>query len=486
MTVSQRPQRPQRLQRPQRPQRPQRSQTGAKPESQVPSPPSTAPSKGVVHRLAWFSLVLILLALLNSVVDERADPVALARVSLALCAACWLLVLRAYGWNYLAAPFVYLVLLTLFHFGLIWTWGFGGEGVVLSLSGSMSRWMTGADLYLASYLSAVWVAVFAVVASFLGVATRPILEDRWAMRRREEVTSLTGLIVEIIGLGAFLIAFLRAGGLGLIGGSYGLFLENAQDASTAYGLWALSLGFNLSQLGSRRTRRVGLTTFAVFAAIAFPLGMRGTVLFTLICGLVARRIRGLRTPALPLALGAAVFAVLSAVVRVTRGGGESGGGWLSGLSETVAEMGFSIKPVLVIINYRELGGSDTGFVSLVAVPLRLMESILGTSGAGPDFRLFNVKMMTLAGPIGGSPVAEGLDALGFTGVILMAVALALLIAAPYRRAIAGQLPPAYFLAVFSPALATVRNSMAPLVVQIALGAAVVWFSRRLAVDDAEP
>jgi hypothetical protein len=146
-------------------------------------------------------------------------------------------------------------------------------------------------------------------------------------------------------------------------------------------------------------------------------------------------------------------------------------------------MGFSIKPVLIILNYRDVGGGDTSFVSLIAVPLRLVESLLGNPAAVPDLRLFNVKMMALAGPVGGSPVAEGLDALGTMGVILMAVGVAILVALPYRRAVTGRMPAAYFLAIFSPALATVRNSMAPLVAQIALGVLLVWLTRRLAIDD---
>jgi len=339
------------------------------------------------------------------------------------------------------------------------------------------------DLYWAAYLSGMWIAVFAVAASFMGVPERAAQDARDPVPGKDRLTPSAGLVLEIVGLGTFLTAFLSAGGLTLIGGGYGLFLENAQSATTTYGFWAMSLGFNLSQLGNRRTRRIGIIVFAVFAAVAFPLGMRGTVLFTLICALVARRLRGLHTPALPLGLGAAAFAVLSSMVRVTRDGGATGGRWFSGLSETVAEMGFSIKPVLVILGYRELGGEDTNFVSLVAVPMRLLESLLGTATVGSDLRLFNVKIMSLSGPIGGSPVAEGLDALGAIGVILMALAVAVLIAVPYRRAVTGRLSPAYFLAVFSPVLATVRNSMAPLLVQIALGFVVVWLSRRLAADD---
>ena len=320
-----------------------------------PDRPSTAALSHVVHRLAWIILVVILLALLDTVVSRRSGPLALASVSLALCAACWLLVLTSYGWAQL--PRSTLRVLSTPHplplrFGL--DVGLGEEEVVLRLSGSVTQWLTAPDLYRAAYLSAVWIASFAVVASFLGVATRSTQgAGRWASAR-DGRTSLVGVLLEVMGLGTFLVAFMRAGGVSLIGGGYGLFLENAQDSTTTYGIWAMSLGFNLSQLGDRRTRQVGLIAFGLFAAIAFPLGMRGTVLFPLICALVARQVRGLRTPAVPLAIGAVGFAALSSVVRVTRGGSDRRGMAL-GIVETLAEMGFSIKPVLIILNYREVG-----------------------------------------------------------------------------------------------------------------------------------
>jgi hypothetical protein len=285
-----------------------------------------------------------------------------------------------------------------------------------------------------------------------------------------------GVVLEVVGLAIVGVTIAQSGGLGLLLGGYLTFLEQSQSSGVAYGVWAIGIGSCLSQLGPRTQRRAGLTIFAVYALTLFPLGLRGSVLFPAVVLLATRSMTGRRPPTVLLTAGALVVLALAAVVRTTRTGGtaQAGESWYSGALSTVTELGFSLRPTTEVLRWQDGGLEQTHFVSFFAVPIRLIEKFTGWHGGAPavDQRLFNVKINALAGPIGGSPVAEAYDAAGTFGVILVMVILAVVISRISRRAPRTALECAMFPVVLLPLVIAVRNSFAPVLPQMAIGIVV--------------
>jgi hypothetical protein len=84
----------------------------------------------------------------------------------------------------------------------------------------------------------------------------------------------------------------------------------------------------------------------------------------------------------------------------------------------------------------------------------------------------------LAGPIGGSPVAEGYDAAGLLGTVVMAT-IALVICVIGRQDKSGAMQVAMLPVVLLPLLIAMRNSFTPVIVQITGGGALVLLARQL-------
>jgi hypothetical protein len=136
----------------------------------------------------------------------------------------------------------------------------------------------------------------------------------------------------------------------------------------------------------------------------------------------------------------------------------------------IAEMGYSLKPAVVVDEWMSSGTQPLHGITLIAPLVRFVERFLGVRGPsdGIDDRLFNVEILYRAGPIGGSPVAEGLRNGGLWFVIglmlVIGIGLALMDRLP-----ATPLAGAATMVVFLPLLIAVRNSLAPVLIQMALG-----------------
>ncbi len=280
-----------------------------------------------------------------------------------------------------------------------------------------------------------------------------------------------GVAVQLAGIGIFVVALVRAGGIDLLSGGYNAFVEaNGTDTALAFGTLCSGTGALLAVSAGGRARVVGWAGFVLYAVIALPLGTRGEVLFPLMAMAVIearrRRIRPLWTLS-----GAVVVLLLADVVRQTRIGGLlSPSWWVTAPMDAVAEMGFSLRPVVVVLGWDEPMRAGATFV---AVPMRFFESFLGWHGGPPayDDRLFNVEIANRAGQIGGSPVAEAFHNFGTLGVVLFMAVLGALLARLERR------PDAVLGVVLLPLLIQVRNSFAPVPVQIGIGLLLVALTR---------
>ncbi|NKE61963.1 O-antigen polysaccharide polymerase Wzy [Lentzea sp. PSKA42] len=247
---------------------------------------------------------------------------------------------------------------------------------------------------------------------------------------------------------------------------------NGSDTALAFGTLCFGTGAVLAVSAGGHARIAGWVGFGLYAVIALLLGTRGEALFPLVAMAVVEarrhRIRPLWT-----FVGAVAVLLLAGVVRQTRIGGLtslSPSLWLSAPLDAIAEMGFSLRPVVVVLGWDEPLRVGATFV---AVPVRFLESFLGWHGGPPayDDRLFNVEIANRVGQIGGSPVAEAFHNFGTLGVVLFMAALGALLARLEWRsdAVLG--------VVLLPLLIQVRNSFAPVPVQIGFGLLLVALTR---------
>lgn len=397
--------------------------------------------------------------------------------TLVVTVACTVLVILRWGADFTRAPLFYLVLFSFFHFGLIWTMGLIGEHRVAQVSATALYWLHTPYLRPAVTTAALGTLVYSLVVA----AAAPRRREAVILPRPEQALcrrlGRAGAILQIVGIVVLALAIARAGGLSLIGGGYLAFLEAAQDSMTGYAIWAVGIGASLSQLGDQSARRLGLAAFGAFALVFFPLGLRGSVLFPACVLLATRSITGRRTPS-ALLFGATLVALAgSAVVRTTRvrGGGGQDDGLLGGVVSTITELGFSIRPTAEVLRWADAGQEPSWFISFVAVPVRFFEGLTGLGAGAPagDQRLFNVKVNDLVGAIGGSPVAEGFDAAGIAGVVIVMAAVAVTIGWASRGPFTTAARLALFPVVVLPITIAVRNSFAPVLTQVLLGLLVV-------------
>ena len=387
---------------------------------------------------------------------------------------------RADGGIY-APPAAYLAVFGLFHGGLLLTSAVQGW---TDLPGADVRWLSGDRAPVAAALAALGMIAFTV-----GVA----LVQRLARRRPDRdggggdcvVLGVLGLSVHAAGL-AILAAVVNAGGgLGLLRSGYGAYLAAAQgNALLPYGVLALGVGPVMSLAAGGQARRLAWVLFGAYAAVAFPLGLRGEVLFPLVAMLVVEVRRGRRIRPLWTAAGTAFVMTLVGVVRQTRAKGVGALLEVSTLAsplDGVAEMGYSLRPTVVVLGWHDRGEPFRHGETLLAVPLRAFEGLLGRAvpAGAYDDRLFNVEIAHRVGPIGGSPVAEAYHNFGVLGVVVFLAMVGVLLASLTRRA-RSPWDDALLGGLLVVLLIQVRNDFTPVPLQVALVLLLMGTARLLA------
>lgn len=311
--------------------------------------------------------------------------------------------------------------------------------------------------------------------------------DETALRRM----GMVGLAVQLSGTFLVIYTLVRAGGTTTLGAGYGIFLEAAQTSGTLpYGLLFLGLGSALGVVAGGIYRRLAWLCFLLAALVLLPLGLRGAVLFPLAILLVVearrgRRLNGLQTAVLFLAGLSLIGTIREA--RTHGVGALFSADWLRSPLDAIGEMGFSLRPSVVVEQWHANGERFAHGVTLIATPLRLIEKLTGWHAGPPstDFRLFNVEIFTRAGPIGGSPVAEGYHNWGLLGVTGLMLLIGATIGTLERKA--NSATGVAFMAVCAlPLYFEIRNSFAPVPVQVTIGAFLVLSSQRVWVRTSKP
>ena len=366
------------------------------------------------------------------------------------------------GWR--SIPVLYLATFGLFHGGLLLSVSLRGSAGLVLPSGQ--AWLYGPYLPGAVRLVLLGTVAFgtAVQLAGRGRAGSPPVEGP------DTRLAAIGLVVQVFSLAALSGALRSANYNAYLGATSG-------STAVAYALLLIGFGTAFAVAGSRAQRRTGIVLFALFAVAGFPLGLRGEVLFPLAVVVAVEARRGRRVPVAAAVPAAFAVLVLIGMVRQTREDGtvallHTG---LSSPLDAVAEMGYSLYPTVVVQQWRAMGEPAEHGMTLVAVPVRLVERVTGWHGGPPevDYRLFNVEVSSRVGPIGGSPVAEGYVNLGTPGTVLLMGVIGGLLGLVDRRCADGAL----IAVVALPVVLGIRQALAPLPVQILLGVALLAIGR---------
>lgn len=377
------------------------------------------------------------------------------------------------------AAFIYVLVFGLFHAGLV---------ISLSIAGEQMLIGRGANAWALSEAvpAAVTAVCVAIVALELGIlVSLPGRSSTSPLRRANTSrTDVVGYLGVGAGLALIAISLEAEGGLGALFSGYLEFLEKvSSDGEFGYGVALLGCGVGFLVASGGRARVIGWVVAVVVGVVGLPLGLRGTVLFLFVTVLVVEAKRTRVNAWLFVAASVGVLVIVS-VLRTTRVGG-IGALLAEGLEgatplEALAEMGYSLYPVVVVQEWLA-GGLDYRYgVTFVAPILRFVENLTGAD-PGPaqnDQRILNVEIFSNVGPIGGSPVAEGLRNGGMLGVCLLMLTIGFLIGRIDRLPATAD-GGAITVVVLLPILVAIRNSFAPVLVQIGIGAVMLVIARVL-------
>jgi O-antigen polysaccharide polymerase Wzy len=399
---------------------------------------------------------------------------------------CLVLLARRTATGPFGAAALYLFIFGLFHGGLLFSVALRGSEASTMDLGDTLDWLYGP--YTAAATRLVLVGMFGYTITIIVLrhgwprAVPERVERSAAVIRPAQLLGLAGLATMLAGLLLFVVTIEQADGLGVLNAGYGEFLDAVEgNGALGYATLLISIGAVLSVVAGGQFRVCGWVGYGAFAALAFPLGTRGAVLFPLAV-LVAMEVRrGLRL-SWPVATGG-LLALLTLIgtVRLTRSSGVGAlvdGSATASPLDAVAEMGHSLRPVVVVLSWHANGEPYRGGITLVAVFIRLIERLTGWHGGPPAFdnRLFNEEILIRVGAIGGSPVAEGYHNFGLAGVIgvmsVTAVAIGLIERAPSTLYVDATLG-----VVLVPLFTQIRNSSAPVLTHIGIGLVIVTLVR---------
>ena len=372
---------------------------------------------------------------------------ALSAISLTVSVLCivWLARRRHHGiWSFSS---ISLIVLVVFHLGAV-------AEMIYRETSSLAindRW-----LHAAETRSAIWLATVCVFAFTLG-ATLPsrgasvVIDERSdsgqdssteqlaAAQRQRAAQSDLGAIVC---MGAALAWLLFAARSGLtFSSSYEDYLAAKATAPLQLVYYLLGLGLVFASTGHERTLpKAAYVLFAIFAAIAFPIGLRGEVLFPLAAGLgvlaYRRKLPGWKST---LVLATALLVPIT-VVSQTRQEGLGNAGTALSFSPLagLAELGRSLQVLQVTIAWHGTNQEPFMLGSTYWTPTvdQVRKYVLRASPADytTNIHYMSTEVSERVGNIGGSVIAEGYHNFGPWGAVLILFLWGVFIASLENRA----------------------------------------------------
>lgn len=379
----------------------------------------------IIERGLFVSIV----ALVTLLWFEFAFPDSGRIVGIVLTPIILLTMLLAPNLNQPSFGFIYLTIFILFHMGLTFTVGLGVVSSV-GIIDYISRWYYDDLSRKAEFLCSIGAASFAVGYFLIRSSTKKYVTTTVSFYN-SKIGGIVGSVFLVLAVPFWFYWVIRFGALG----SYDNFNTarlNPQFTTLVNSIhMAIGLGVCLAALTSDRLRRFSIALFLLWAAVAFPLGLRGEVLFpasALLAVYSAKyKINWLFLGALLLAI-----AVAASVVRDTRntGGDVDAESVTANPFDAVAELGGSLRPVYEVLKWEDEGDEFIWGASYYAPFERLFLRIFPVKkrlAAEDDERLMNILIVSRAGSYGFSPVAEGYRNFAIPGVMLVLFVFGLMV-----------------------------------------------------------
>jgi hypothetical protein len=372
--------------------------------------------------------------------------------------------------------FIFFISFSVFHGGLVLANSVDGitdEDIIYQIS----WWYNNIETDNAIHLINLGMIGFGLGAVFFSRKPPVIDEIEASDVFKKRIFNLGGFLLIFAVVGFFAVGF----GTGAIS-SYGAYLTTLDAIPLLGTLFAyiyLFIGLSLVFISVSYRKGFGyfyFIIFAVWAAFAFKLGLRGEVMFpgTVAACMLGRR--GAPVNGFTLLIVTLSFLVLTGVVKNARISGDYSGVDSINPLNAVAEMGASLRAVQEVIAWRKqdyqllLGGS---YWAPIERQLAYFIPGLHRKPGAEDERLLNVVVAKRAGPIGFSPVAEAYVNFGERGVLLIMFILGASMA--YFDSQPSRLSYDILVGVsLVPVFTMIRNSFAAVPVQIMVGIVLAY------------
>ena len=387
-----------------------------------------------------------------------------------------------------SAPFSYVAVYWVFHFGLIFSSAVGAQ-LIEEETRWLHQWFFRRLTHTAIVLSCAGLAACVAGVCLAGVLRAGRVERESETRDDPPFRSIltrAGFSCLSLSIFGWLVIGLMSGGPGIFIGDYMSWLAATARTPIIWVYYGIGIGMALLAVGGAHSlRRWGFVVFGLWSLVAFPLGLRGEVLFPLTTALVvmARRRAPMSTATVVVSAVFLLFAI--AIVRDLRheGIGRAKTSAMKGNPlSALGELGGSLRPVVEVLTWHDLGEDYLYGASYWAPVERAITAVVPIATRPPadqDDRIMNVLVQRRIGPIGFSVVAEAHRNFGGVGVIIIMLLLGLLLgwmeswpATPGRGAVLG--------VVFVELLFHVRNDFVAVPVHVVLGLCLVVFLRFLA------
>ncbi|MEH6384959.1 MAG: O-antigen polysaccharide polymerase Wzy [Colwellia sp.] len=365
--------------------------------------------------------------------------------------------------------FVFFAAFGIFHGGLIFV---SAVGMLTDhdILNAISSWFylpeTDIAIYLVNFTMIIYAMTVVIFSREVKVVKEPLPET--LVKRLHNIGGMMLLLM----IGIFMVVGLATGATQ----SYGAYLKIVKQSpliTQVFSYMYLFIGISIVFVAATYRSGFGYWFFIIFAvwgALAFKLGLRGEVMFpsAVTLAMLGRR----RIPIATFKLGILVIIMLVATVVVKNARISGDYSEVDNLNplNAVAEMGSSLRTIEEVITWRQTGFELLYGTSYWAPFERQLALILPIPRPPSirDKRLLNVVVMERAGPIGFSPVAEAYANFGEKGIIIVAVFLGLLFSKLDKIPSTIQADVLIGVGII-PLFVMIRNSFAPIPVQIIIG-----------------
>jgi len=376
--------------------------------------------------------------------------------------------------------FVFFAAFGIFHGGLIFV---SAVGMLTDhdILNAISTWFYLPETDIAIYLVNFTMIIYAIIVIIFSREVKTVKEPlpETLVKRLHNM----GGMMLVFMIGVFMVVGLATGATQ----SYGAYLKIVKQSpliTQVFSYMYLFIGISIVFVAASYRPGFGYKFFIIFAvwgALAFKLGLRGEVMFpsAVTLAMLGRR----RIPIATFKLGILVIVMLVATVVVKNARISGDYSEVDNINplNAVAEMGSSLRTIEEVITWRQ-----TGFELLYGTsywaPFERQLALFLPIARPPsiqDKRLLNVVVMERAGPIGFSPVAEAYANFGEKGIIILAVFLGLLFSKLDKTPSTIQADILIGVGII-PLFVMIRNSFAPIPVQIIIGIAFALIVLQLA------